>query len=91
MAVEAEIKIKEVFSKLSIVAGETEAVRVATETDQLIREWQQAINDFGELKSSALEKVLELGPLFGQSEETEKTGPTIEADRPMETEAAKKD
>ena len=91
MVVASEIKIKEVFSKLLVVAGETEAARVATKTDQLIKEWQQAINDFSELKSLALEGVPELGPLFGQSEETKKTELATEADRPMETEVAAKD
>ena len=40
MGVEAEIKIKEVFSKLPVVAGETKAEQVSIETDQLIKEWK---------------------------------------------------
>ena len=45
MAAEAEPKSQEVFSKMSPVAGETKAERVATEIEQLIREWQQEINN----------------------------------------------
>ena len=91
MVAEAEIKIQEVLRKILLVAGETKAERVSTKTDQLIKEWQQTINEFAELMSSALKKVPELGPLFGQSEEMKKTESVAEADRPMETKAAGKD
>lgn len=91
MAAEAGPKIQEVFSKLSPVAGETKAKKVTTETEQLIREWKQAINEFAELNSLASSKVSELGPFFGQNEETEKTQSASEADRRMEATTTGKD
>ena len=40
MAATFESKIKEVFSKLPVVAGETKAEQVSIETEQLIKEWK---------------------------------------------------
>ena len=75
---------------MSTVSGEKEAKQVTAETDLLMQEWQQAITGFKELKASTLEKVPELGPLFEQGVEKEKTGLAMEESGLMETEAVEK-
>ena len=69
MASEVDTQINTVFGVVPPNVGEEVVTKITAETDELMQGWQQAMATFQELKASALNKVPELGPLFGKQGE----------------------
>ena len=66
LAAEYGTQINTVFEAVPVTVGEEAVTKITIEIDTLLQGWQQVVTTFNKLKASALRKVPELGPLFGQ-------------------------